>query len=215
MSVDLLRPYVSEGDGVIDLGANDGSAFTRAFLRMVGPSGHVLAVEPDPTQAKFIRDKWGGQPALTVCEMAVWGNPVGSVEAALFIDDLDRRRNSLWESNVIRPGGLMTVPAVSLDALTVLVPRLTVVKMDVQGAECHVLDGAEETLKRDLVWYVELWPQGLKNAGRSVDELAAQFQAHGYELVDPKGRTWAQLLDQIRDWDGHKSCDVVLKKGVQ
>lgn len=209
MSADLLQPYVSEGDGVIDLGANDGSAFTRAFLRMVGPSGHVLAVEPDLTQVQVIADKWGTHAALEIAPVVVGGSGSGH----LCIDDGDRRRNSLWETNTLRCGGRIDVQMVTLDYLAHRVRRLKAIKMDVQGAECHVLDGAQETLARDLVWFVELWPQGLKNAGRSVDELAAQFQAHGYQIVGRKdGWNWGQVLDVIRGYDGHKSCDVLLKK---
>jgi hypothetical protein len=100
-----------------------------------------------------------------------------------------------------------------LDNLARTVPNLRAIKMDVQGAECHVLDGAQETLGRDLVWAVELWPAGLKNAGRSIDELAQVFLDHGYQVVgDRAGRRLEQIVGAIRDYDGHKSTDVVLKR---
>jgi len=43
----MLADWVTEGDSVIDVGANIG-IFTAALSQLVGPKGHVFAFEPIP-----------------------------------------------------------------------------------------------------------------------------------------------------------------------
>ena len=209
MSASLLTPYLFAGDGVIDLGANVGR-YSAVFAAVVGPQGHVLAVEPDPAEAAKLRKETAAQPQMHVVEAAV-----GAVAETrpLYVDRADRRRNSLWAANVITAGEECRCAVRTLDDLAQGVPNLTAIKVDVQGAECHVLDGAAETLARDLVWLVEVWPVGLMNAGRSVEELASRFQAHGIELVlGQKPRDWAEVVSATRTFKRHQSIDVVLRR---
>lgn len=193
---------------MIDLGANIGS-YTVKYAETVGPTGHVLAVEPDPENVKQFRDKCSRFRQVDIAECAVFSHSLG---VELFRDDGDPKRDSCWAENRLAEGPSFTVPTTTLDALACRVPRLKAIKMDVQGAECHVLDGASETLQRDLIWAVELWPMGLMHAGRSVQELADMFQAHGFSIIDNKWREWADLIHVIQDWTGHRSTDVILKR---
>src|SRR3990167_9277157 len=191
MSVDLLLPYLSPGDGVIDLGAHVGE-YTKAFAKAVGPTGRVVAVEPDPGSYAELQRRYADSPHVTAMEALVGSEAAASVP--YWRATWDARHGSMWRPNVPDPRGTVDVPMVTLDHLAGLVPRLRLIKVDVQGAECHVLDGAHDTLAKDLVWYVEVWAMGLTHAGRSPAELAAQFQAHGYEMRD---RTWADLVAAV------------------
>jgi FkbM family methyltransferase len=208
----VLDRYLSPGDGVIDLGANVGR-YTEAYAKRVGSRGLVLAVEPEAKNFAELVSKVSGY-AWVECVNAVVSGPVAPMFAApFFVDGGDRRRSSCWAKNRILDGPEQFPALETLDNLARTVPNLRAIKMDVQGAECHVLDGAQETLGRDLVWAVELWPAGLKNAGRSIDELAQVFLDHGYQVVgDRAGRRLEQIVGAIRDYDGHKSTDVVLKR---
>ncbi len=192
---------------MIDLGANVGR-YTGEYAKVVGPRGCVLAVEPDPLTAAKLRDAVGGYPQVDIAECAAFSHSEGLV---FFRDGRDPKRDSCWADNRIEGGESFPVATSTLDALAARVPALTAIKVDVQGAECHVLDGACETLKRDLVWAIELWPAGLRNAGRSVEELAAMFAMYGFQPIE-KWSSWDEVIPTIVMWDGHKSTDVILRK---
>jgi FkbM family methyltransferase len=203
----MLEPYLSLGDGVLDIGAHVGR-YTQAYAKVVGPTGCVLAVEPDASSLSRIAAL--GLPHVRVLQVAM-GHP-DWLGHTLACDADDARRNSLWAANTITPSTLGCIVNVeTVDYVAPTIPRLRGIKIDAQGAEAHILDGATETLKRpDLVWAVELWPEGLRNAGRSVREVADIFSAAGYHPVASHGRTWDQLVTLIEPYTGHKSTDVVL-----
>jgi FkbM family methyltransferase len=203
----MLEPYLSPGDGVLDIGAHVGR-YTQAYAKVVGPTGYVLAVEPDLISYETLRAVTRELPQVKAYHMAATGQ---GGKAVLHVDKEDRRRNSFWSSNRLAEGYAVAVNCVTVDTITFGVANLRGIKIDAQGAEAHILDGATETLKRnDLVWAVELWPEGLRNAGRSVREVADIFSAAGYHPVASHGRTWDQLVTLIEPYTGHKSTDVVL-----
>lgn len=195
---------------MIDLGANTGQ-YTKHYAKIVGPTGRVLAVEPHRESCEKLRDAYRDHPHVEIVAAAVARSAHPSMP--FWHDVQAARRSSMWYHNVIKPDDdAWFVPTVTLDSLSASVPNLKAIKMDVQGAECHVLDGAEQTLAMDLVWAVELWPTGLANAGRSVEELARRFEEAGYHPTDLRG--WCGLLKVLKGFDGHRSTDVILRKAV-
>lgn len=197
--------HLQPGDGVIDVGANTGE-FTRRFATVVGPTGTVIAVEPDPVNVFRLQEHVKALPWVQIEECAV-ADPL-TISATFFCDTQERKRNSLWVENLLGPAQQIHVPCVTLDQLARRVPNLKAIKVDTQGAELDVLAGAAETLKRtDLMWMVEVWPAGLKVAGGSIFDLADIFSAHGYH---PTSGTWAALCERIKDCTGHKAVDVFL-----
>jgi hypothetical protein len=57
------------------------------------------------------------------------------------------------------------------------------VKIDVEGAECHVLEGMHNTLSRyspDLI--IEITPDFLAALGKSVEDIDRLLLRHGYLL---------------------------------
>jgi FkbM family methyltransferase len=178
------------------------------FARFVGPTGHVVSVEPDPDSVKSHRDRNAPYPWVEVIEAAVFAR---SGRCALYRDGTTRACNSLWEKNCIHMDGAAVIDMVTLDDVASRVRNLKAIKIDAQGAEVQILQGGIETLMRsDLYWQVELWPRGLINAGSSVKELAKVFADHGWA---PHDRPWANVLeDTFKIEAPHKSIDVVLEK---
>jgi hypothetical protein len=57
---------------------------------------------------------------------------------------------------------------------------------------------------------VELWPEGLRHAGSSVEDVARMFQRRGYTaMLSGKPATWPQVVDAANRKTGHGSIDVV------
>jgi FkbM family methyltransferase len=67
-----------------------------------------------------------------------------------------------------------------------------VVKIDVEGAECAVVDGMRDLLEtrrvRDI--FVELHPQLLAEAGRTVEDVEGLITSRGYGIVWSSGRDY-------------------------
>ena len=199
--LNVLQP----GDGAIDIGANVGS-ITKRLAERVGTSGHVLAVEPDPDNAAHLFTTCLQLPQVHVVRAAVTDVYGDSVEMHIAKRG---EHHSLWEANLLHGQGYTRVaPTVTLDGIAYQVPNLKAIKVDTQGAEMLVLAGATETLKKDVVWHVEVWPFGLKNAGSSVEALLDVFRRNGYQ---PQGITWDAVLNATHGSD-HGALDVVFAK---
>lgn len=198
-----LQHYLKPGDGVLDIGANQGM-LSAAYSRAVGPTGFVLAVEPNPET--FADLQWGTREMPNVKPFhAAVGSYVG--QTSVYPDGVTTSR---WSALVEKQREPVTVPMVTLDILAAMVPRLRGVKIDVQGAEVDVLAGAHDTLRLpEVVWQVELWPRGLKVAGASIAAFCDALESVG--LV-PFQRTWATVRQQAEGLSaGGSYLDVVCR----
>jgi FkbM family methyltransferase len=143
----FLRP----GGIAIDIGANLGE-WTVPFARAVGAAGRVLAIEPAPRSAAAL-DKTLAANALTQAEVirCAIGDRDGTAEFAVPI--VTSARIDTGTAHIGPPGpGLesLNVALRSLDSLAAErgLGRLDLIKIDVEGHERRVLDGAATSLAR-------------------------------------------------------------------
>lgn len=136
-------------DGVaFDIGANVG-AFACA-LATLAPDGRVIAVEPSPATAAALRRTValnGLVERITVQETAVGAMP----GRARFHAEAGHTAGShLLHADTMAPERLtpVEVAVTTLDALAAGLERLDLIKIDVEGFESEVLDGAAATLAR-------------------------------------------------------------------
>lgn len=172
--VALFRDLLKPGDTVVEAGANIG-AHTIALASIVGSNGQVLAYEPDERNCKLLRDNVA--PHAYVCQFALgkdhglavlnWqrGNPGGTSVA---VPDL----LSHSDCRVI-PLDMQTAGNVE----TNLCNHVDFLKIDVEGMELDVLQGAEQTIQRDRpLIYAENDRPG------ATEKLLAWFTEHGYKV---------------------------------
>ncbi|MCC6578881.1 MAG: FkbM family methyltransferase [Phycisphaeraceae bacterium] len=180
----LLRQALRPGDRFIDIGANIGMISLLA-AKCVGPHGRVDAFEPNPHCAKRIADslvlndlhhvavhnialgKESGQLTLTVLT-----EHTGTATLAE-IPDVDRGLiTRQYDVRVLR-GDDVLKPADGPAA---------VVKIDVEGFECRVIDGLTEILRRDRpLLMTEVVSKWLERAGDSASRLFQLLDAMGYQ----------------------------------
>ncbi|HLH93739.1 MAG TPA: FkbM family methyltransferase [Xanthobacteraceae bacterium] len=177
------------GDVVADIGANAGYLTVLAAL-LVGPSGHVVAFEPDAGNVERLRGNLvlNNCTNVTVVEKAVT-NRVG--EVAFFINSDDSGGSALWDVGQF-PGNVKTqaapirlaVGATTLDAewqsRGLAAPRL--IKIDTEGAEQFVLEGARELLRDQQCRFViaELHSFGLEKMGCNQATFRGLAASYGY-----------------------------------
>lgn len=175
----LAAEAVRPGATVWDIGANLG-LFSFAAAVAAGPSGRVLAVEPDTVMAGLLRRSARvnrGHAPVEVLAAAV--SDQVSV-ARLCIARRNRSTNHLDGFGTSQTGGVRgthLVPAVTLDWLASGLGFPDVVKIDVEQAETAVLAGASQVLERAAAVICEV-------AGHNSAAVGDLLSGHGYTLYD-------------------------------
>lgn len=131
------------GSCAFDVGANVG-LFAVDLSRAVGPTGRVIAIEPLTATADVLRtnvEKSGCRNVEVV--VAAAGAAAGQGELQLAHDDAQHSTSAALPFGWI-PVGTLKVPMVTLDDLWERAgrPHVSFVKIDVEGAEGDVLQGA-------------------------------------------------------------------------
>jgi FkbM family methyltransferase len=141
-----LARYLRAGDVFYDIGANVGF-FTVIGARLVGPTGAVYAFEPVKQNARFVRRnaQRNGFGNVTVIPKAV-SDRTG--RASLYLAEYAGGAVLSVAAPPPDLKGTVCVDAVSIDdsCATGKLPAPSVVKIDVEGAELHVLNGMRRTL---------------------------------------------------------------------
>lgn len=178
-----IRKFVSPGMHVFDIGANAGF-YTLAFSRLCGAKGSVWAFEPFAANVSNLLHhvKLNGLANVTVIQAAV----------------TDRKGLvgfRISESNamgaVSETAEAYKVPTIHLDDFIseFAVPVPDLIKLDVEGAESMVLEGARNLLaQRKTALFVAL--HGEQQVRRCTEILRAAgydiFLLSGERVVDPQ-----------------------------
>jgi FkbM family methyltransferase len=199
----LLGRVLGKGDVAVDVGANIGF-FTVLASILVGPTGRVIAFEPFAENLERLRANLAHNDCknVTVIEKAVT-NQVGEVE--FFINSGNSGGNALWD--IGRWPGYqeefgtpvrVAVSATTLDAewAQLQLPAPKVIKIDTEGAEQRVLEGARDLLARQKPHFVvtELHTIGLAEMGCSQESLRGFIEDLGYSTF---GMTYAGTLPRL------------------
>lgn len=188
-----LRALLAPGQRVLDVGANVG-LYTVIMARAVGPAGHVWSFEPSPATAARLQEnvRLNRLQNVTVAAAAV-GETEGEVELLEFPDGQDVY-NSVGArerpAEGVRAVRGVRVPAVTLDAYAARegIKRVSVLKVDVEGAEERVLRGAVGLLRRSpgVVVLAEMYEPGAAQCGCSTAGAVELMASLGF------GAAWVQ-----------------------
>jgi len=189
----LFERMVAPGGAVLDLGAHLGY-YTLLASRLVGGAGRVYSFEPDPKNAWYLRRhaRLNGCRNVAVEESAVCDRP-GSIR-------FQQGRGT--GTGRVDDAGTLQVRAVRLDDFVEERGiRPAVVKIDVEGAEAAVLEGAREVLHlhRPLL-FLSTHDSGVHHACERL-LASCDYRLHpirggpGEALCFPAERVPAALLD--------------------
>jgi FkbM family methyltransferase len=144
LEMKLFEQVCGAGDVVIEAGANIGS-HTVGLARLVGSQGRVLAFEPQRLVFQALCANVALNSLTNVdCYWAALGNQEGLVT----VPEVDPDRYANF-------GGLtllgvqkgMQISCFTLDRFVAL-PRVSLIKVDVEGMEAEVLRGGEQMLRK-------------------------------------------------------------------
>ena len=201
-----LRPRM----GMLDLGANIG-VFALLAASMVGRDGYVLAMEPNPDNARLLEAsrRANGYSHLTVCQAAA-----ASSAGVLVLHSFDSN-GTVTQAADDALLTARTVAALTVDSLVPAGQTVDLIKIDVEGAEHTALLGAAATLRRcrpviiseyspgllqgvsgiDGIGYLSflasmsyrlgvIAPDGRCSAGQTVAQVHAAYEAAGVDHID-------------------------------
>jgi FkbM family methyltransferase len=183
--VQAIRRHLAPGGTLVDVGAHIGYHSLKAAAA-VGPAGHVIAIEPNPGTVRLLRDNIRASSATAIrVEPVACSNAEGTLElfaaAEANIGESSLARHTASGAGKI--AGVYRVPARTLDAIVkeAAVSRVDVIKIDVEGAEMLVLQGARETLARYRpALILELIDSELQAMGTSSAAIREYLRAAGY-----------------------------------
>jgi FkbM family methyltransferase len=193
----VLKSLVKPGDSVLDIGANIG-VHTLLMASLVGANGHVYSFEPTVYAERKLHNnlKHNAESATRVSVFHCFLSDVDQDEVPETVYSRWPLTDSegLHSKHLGLPMPTNGAPSRRLDALLQALgnPKISLVKMDVDGFEVQVLRGADVLLSQTRPTFVmELSPYVLEERGSSLKEFLSFFEPHGYRLFDERTR---QLL---------------------
>lgn len=179
-----MREVVCPGDTFVDVGANIGM-LTMLAARLVGPEGRVISFEPNADvycrlRAHVQRNQLenvslnpiGLSDAPATLTLKVWAKNKGWGTFGTLSSEEQSLLTAEYQSHVCRGDEMLNIST----------GTPVMIKIDVEGFECHVLRGLGGTLRTHKPTVItELIPSTLRRAGSSPEELFEIMLSHGYQ----------------------------------
>jgi len=149
----FFASYLKRGDIVIDVGANIGT-YTLIAAAIVGDLGIVFSFEPHPVIFKYLQKNLALNSFNNVY---LFNIAVGDAKGAVSLSD----KRSDDQNEILMTDKGIRVPIESLD--TLLIDKINeslsvaLLKVDVEGYERFVFQGASRILKKCECIYFESW----------------------------------------------------------
>jgi len=168
-----------KGDTVIDIGAYVGM-FTVLASELVGKTGHVIAIEPSPSNFGYLSGNTHKLSNVDLIRAVV--SSVGGTGKLYLSQASPCHTTAHPHKNAIK------VRKVTLDSLNV---KADFIKIDAEGSEIEILRGAEKTLlagtRLSIASYHDL-PEGGKELPVIVDFL----EARDYKVIVKRKYVYAE-----------------------
>jgi FkbM family methyltransferase len=146
----FVARFLGPGMTVLDIGAHHG-LYTLLASKRVGPSGRVIAFEPSPRErTRLMRHLRINRCNNVDVEPFALSDRAG--EASLFLVEGEHDWcNSLRAPNIDERTSTLRVELRRLDDVLQMLgePRVDFIKLDVEGGELSMLQGARQLLKSD------------------------------------------------------------------
>lgn len=214
----LYAPFVGAGDLVFDIGAHVGDR-SLAFAAL---GARVVALEPQPMLATYLRRGIGRRARIEVIDQAVGAEPgVGQLQVSRATPTVSSL-NARWTREIgarnpgfagVRWDRRVEVPVTTLDRLIETHGRPRFCKIDVEGHEAEVLAGLSEPLAALSVEFVA----GALDVARACVDRLEQLGDYRFDFVvgeqrDFQWHEW-RSADAVREWlargaDGVASGDL-------
>lgn len=165
---------------LVDIGAHIGK-YTLTAAKVVGNEGMVVAIEPHPVNYQVLQRNIGlnNLENVIALNLAAWNT---DCELKLFTGDVAGHHSA----KVNRRLGWVKVEARVMDHVLkeLRLGRVDWIKIDVEGAECEVLCGLDETISKYKPKIItEVFYENVHARAQNVEEMKRFMKDHEYGLI--------------------------------
>ncbi len=184
--IEVFKNLVKKGMFVLDVGANIG-VFTLVAAKKCGKKGKVYSFEPEPNNLSALRDNIRKsllekeQQRIEVFPLII---SFRRGHSTLYVDSVHAANHSIFQKNIISGNVSHQVKTTTLDSfLSNRSRKIDLIKIDVEGAEGMVIDGAKKILQKDKpTILMEFWPEGLRKSGHQPKKFLKTLMKMGYKI---------------------------------
>ncbi|MBD2501916.1 FkbM family methyltransferase [Anabaena azotica] len=184
-TADFFLRFLRPGMVMFDIGAHIGE-YTLLAAKRVGASGQIYAFEPQshlfPILSQSVEMNGLTQVVLNCVAVSDY---IGEIEFQILGEPtLSSIRKPILPQ---QPTKIVSVPCTSLDGYWLNQQRkIDLIKVDVEGAEKFVLQGATKLLnlppQQAPIWVFEYAPNSYADFGYQPDEILQLLKQYGYEV---------------------------------
>jgi FkbM family methyltransferase len=197
----VFERYCVPGTTVIDVGANLGY-YSLLASRLVGASGRVIALEPNSENCRLLLSSLRLNGAANVQLFPVAAD--ASAGWAYYSTHVGSNGGLIQDADLLSHPGTV-VPTFPLDDL--VEGTVGFLKMDVEGAEGRVVQGATRIIERDRpIVTTELKEEMLRRvSGSTVADYLGYFEGLGYtpsvlEKATGAEKPYPSVTELLADW---------------
>lgn len=198
----VLEKHIQPGDCIIDIGANQGE-YTLWAARKAGKKGKVVSFEPMDQLFDTLLDNISLNPSFSdrilpikkglsdkASQLCLYGKP-GDNEGV----------------NTMFPTSSHTelIQEIALDTLDrelekLQMPRVSLIKLDVEGAELQVLKGSKKTiLEFKPKWIIEINEEACQAGGYTSQDILEFLKGFGYIFYKIGLRGKLTKIEKVED----------------
>jgi FkbM family methyltransferase len=170
----FIAKLLREGDVYVDVGANVGNT-TLAAAVAVGHAGHVYSFEAHPRTYKYLLGSIACNKNL-ISRITTKNVALGEKNGEVFFTDLQND-----DINKVAHSGKVKVKLETLDEQD-FPEKINVLKIDVEGYEYFVLQGARDTLLKTDILIFESFTENYKTFDVNLEDVIIYLQGLGFSL---------------------------------
>lgn len=182
-----LMQMANEGDTVVDCGANMGY-YSVILGRIIGESGKLYSFEPNPRIYDILKKNLliNGLSGCTAFNMAL--NSKGKGNDFMWVKPHESGGGFITrdkETDISKDGfQKIDIKTGRLDDVLPIKSQVDVMKIDVEGCEPDVINGAKKVIERsqNIKLVVELSPSGWEGQGHNPTELFDYLEQCGFSF---------------------------------
>ncbi|MDE5605414.1 MAG: FkbM family methyltransferase [Eubacterium sp.] len=129
---DILQ--LNNNETIVDMGAYDGDTIREFTAYTNGEFKHIYALEPDEKNFKKLERNTNGMQGISLYNLGAWSKK----------DTLTFSKKAGRNSKLSAEG----IPVQVSDIDSLIDDKITLLKMDIEGAELRALEGCEQTIKK-------------------------------------------------------------------
>lgn len=184
---EFIINYLLPDDTYVDIGANIGTTLIPAAKRI--ETGHAIGFEPHPTIFSYLKEN------ITLNKLndtvKVYNCAVGSEKGELSFSNL---RND-DQNRIVQKGNGMKVAVCCMDDIIPSELNIHLLKVDVEGYEKFVFEGASKTLKKTACIFFEVCEEFFQTFGYSLVEILTLLEDAGFQIFLKRFDKTIQKID--------------------